>query len=223
MKTCIIIPAYNESKEIARLIRAIRQQNLDVLVMDDGSSDRTSFIAQNSGANVLRNWNNKGKGASLMRGFNYALANEYDAVITMDGDGQHRPQDLPYFIRLAKYSDTGILIGNRMKKAGNMPLIRFLTNRLMSWFISCLAKQKIPDTQCGFRLIKKEVLRKLKLTTSKYETESEVLIKAGRLGFKIKSVPIKTIYFGEKSQINPFLDTLRFIRFIVKEICNMDA
>ncbi len=222
MRTCVIIPTYNESRKIAKLISAIRQYNLDVLVVDDGSTDRTSFIAQNSRAYVLRSRNNKGKGASLIRGFNYALANEYDAVVTMDGDGQHQAQDLAYFIRLAKYSDNGILIGNRMQRIKNMPLVRVLANRIMSWFISCLVRQKIPDTQCGFRLIKKEVLRRLRLTTSKYETESEMLIKAGRLGFKIKSVPIKTIYSGEKSQINPFIDTLRFIRFIVKEIHNRD-
>jgi GT2 family glycosyltransferase len=88
----------------------------------------------------------------------------------------------------------------------------------MSWLISGIARQKIPDTQCGFRLIKKEALEKLQFKTFKYETESEMLIKASRLGFKIESVPIKTIYQREKSRINPFIDTLRFIRFMVKEL-----
>lgn len=87
----------------------------------------------------------------------------------------------------------------------------------MSWLLSRLTKQKIPDTQCGFRLIKSQVLKHIKLMTSQYETESEILIKAARLGYKIESVPIKTIYVGEKSRINPFLDTLRFIRLIIKE------
>jgi hypothetical protein len=91
----------------------------------------------------------------------------------------------------------------------------------MSWLISKVAKQKIPDTQCGFRLIKREVLEKLNLKTVKYETESEIIIQASRLGFKIESVPIKTIYGGEKSQINPFIDTLRFMRFIIKELWTM--
>jgi len=218
MKTCVIIPTYNEAREIGNLVKKIREQNLDVLVVDDGSWDNTSQLANNSGAKVLRNEINQGKGASLIKGFNYALPLDYDAIITMDGDGQHLPEDLPYFIRLAKYSASGIFIGNRMQKTKNMPLVRLLTNRFMSCLISWVAKQKIPDTQCGFRLIKKEVLEKLNLRTRKYETESEVLIRSSRLGFKIESVPIKTMYIGEKSQINPFIDTLRFIRFIIQEL-----
>jgi glycosyltransferase involved in cell wall biosynthesis len=218
MKTCVILPTYDEAKEIGRLVREIKVQNLDVLVIDDGSSDNTSQVAQDSGAITLRNEKNQGKGASLIKGFNYALTYDYDAVITMDGDGQHLPEDIPYFIRLAKYSNSAIFIGNRMQRIRNMPLVRLITNRFMSWILSCLTKQKIPDTQCGFRLIKTEVLKRIELVTSKYETESEILIKGSRLGFKIESVPIKTVYSDEKSQINPLIDTLRFIRLIIREL-----
>ena len=218
MKTCVIIPTYNEAKSITNLISQIRSQNLEVIVVDDGSSDDTAKLARQCGAITIQNQNNEGKGASLIKGFDYALKNDFDAVITMDGDGQHLPEDIPYFIRLAKYSDSGILIGNRMHKTRNMPWVRFVTNRLMSRFISHLAKQIIFDTQCGFWLIKKDVLKKVRLLTSKYETESEILIQAARLGFKIESVPIKTVYSGEKSQINPFIDTMRFLRFVFRLI-----
>ncbi len=218
MKTCVIIPTYNEACAIANIIKRIKQQGLEVVVVDDGSCDNTYRIAEDNGAVVLRNPDNEGKGASLLRGFHYALNKDFDAVITMDGDGQHLPSEIPYFTRLAQYSNSGILIGNRMLKRKDMPLVRVLTNQFMSWFISSLARQKIPDTQCGFRLIKKEVLRKINLRTRKYETESEIIIKAARLGFKVESVPIKTIYNGEKSQINPFIDTFRFIKFIIKEL-----
>ncbi len=105
-----------------------------------------------------------------------------------------------------------------MLKRKDMPLLRVFTNKFMSWFISSLAGQRIPDTQCGFRLIKKDVLNKINLRTRKYETESEIIIKAARLGFKVESVPIKTVYKGEKSQINPIIDTLRFIKFISTEL-----
>lgn len=218
MKTCVIIPTYNESGAIAQLVGEIRKQNLEVLVIDDGSSDNTYTLAQNSGATALRNEINQGKGASLIKGFKYAIANGFDAVITMDGDGQHLPEDIPYFMRLARYSDSGIFIGNRMQKTKNMPIARLATNKFMSWLISCIAKQNIPDTQCGFRLIKKEALEKISLSTCRYETESEILIKASRLGFKIESVPIKTVYNEEKSRINPFVDTLRFIKYLAREI-----
>jgi glycosyltransferase involved in cell wall biosynthesis len=218
MKICVVIPTYNEAKAIANIVRKIRQQELEVAVIDDGSQDNTSRIANDNGAIVLRNENNEGKGASLIRGFHYALGRDFDAVITMDGDGQHLPSEIPYFIRLAEYSNSGILIGNRMFKRKNMPSVRVFTNKFMSRLISFVAGQSIPDTQCGFRLIKKEVLEKINLKTSKYETESEIIIQASRLGFKIESVPIKTIYNGERSQINPVIDTLRFIKFIVREL-----
>jgi glycosyltransferase involved in cell wall biosynthesis len=220
MRTCIIIPTYNEAGAIGDLVEKIRRQDLDVVVVDDGSRDNTSGIAREKGAVVLMNPRNEGKGASLKEGFSFALKEDYDAVITMDGDGQHRPDDIPYFMRLAKYSESAIFIGNRMSKTRNMPLLRLLTNKFMSWLISVIAKQRIPDTQCGLRLIKKDVLKKVRLKTSKYETESEILIRAARAGFRIESVPIKSVYSGEKSKINPFVDTLRFLRFIIGELRN---
>ena len=218
MKTCVIIPTYNEAREIGGLIKEVMRHNLDVVVVDDGSNDNTPQIAGESGAFVLRNAKNQGKGASLIRGFDYALGKGYEAVITMDGDGQHLPEDLPFFIRLAKYSDSGIIIGNRMQKAKNMPLARFLTNKALSCLISGIAKQKIPDTQCGFRLIKRRVLEEVKLSTNNYETESEILLRCSRLGQRIESVPIKTVYRGQKSRINPVMDSFRFLRFILKEL-----
>jgi len=216
MKVCVVIPTFNESKEIARLIREIKEKNPDVLVVDDGSIDSTAELAHASGAIVLRNPVNQGKGACLKEGFRYVIANGFDAALVMDGDGQHLPEDLPGFIKLAVTSEAGIVVGNRMNYTRNMPFIRIITNRFMSWIISILSKQDIPDTQCGFRLIKRSVLEKVKLKTSKFETETEILIKASRLGFKIDSVPIKTVYRGEKSQINPIVDTFRFIKFIIK-------
>jgi glycosyltransferase involved in cell wall biosynthesis len=215
MKICIIIPAHNESREIDRLVREIKKEHPDVLVVDDGSTDNTAEIASDAGALVLKSQVNLGKGFCLRKGFDYALAHNFDAVITMDGDGQHLPQDLKSFLSLAGVSKSGILIGNRMLDTKKMPRIRILTNKFMSWLISRLCRQAISDTQCGFRLIKRPVLEKITLATDKYEIETEILIKASRSGFKIESVPITTVYRGEKSQINPFTDTLRFLKFIV--------
>ncbi len=217
MRACVIIPTFNESKAIAGLIGSIRQLGLELIIIDDGSGDDTAKIAQASGATVLRNEFNLGKGASLIKGYNYAIAQEFDAVISMDGDGQHSCDDIKAFIRKAQDSQSAVIVGNRMGRTKNMPLVRFLTNSFVSKLISIIIKQNVPDTQCGFRLLKKEVLVKLNLSASKYEIDSEVLIKAARLGFKIESIPIQTIYSGQKSQINPFVDTLRFLRFIIRE------
>jgi glycosyltransferase involved in cell wall biosynthesis len=215
MRTCVIIPTYNESKAISGLISQIQKLGLKAIIIDDGSSDDTAKIALQSGAEVLCNKLNSGKGASLIKGYAFAVSQGFDAVISMDGDGQHSTDDIKAFIQKAESSGCGIIIGNRMAMTKGMPVLRVVTNRFMSRIISAVAKQCIPDTQCGFRLIKKDLLQKLDLSTSKYETESEILIKAARLGFKIESIPVKTIYSGQKSQINPFVDTFRFLRFII--------
>ena len=213
----MIIPTFNESRAIADLINRIIKLGLEVIIIDDGSTDDTVKIASSCGAKVLKNAKNMGKGASLIKGYNFALAGGFDAVISMDGDGQHSPLDLPAFIQKAQSSKSGLIVGNRMGKTKGMPALRIMTNNLMSKFISLIIKQHIPDTQCGFRLVKKELLMKLDLSTSKYETESEVLIKAAHLGFKIESIPVETIYSGQKSQINPLVDSLRFLRFMILE------
>lgn len=219
MNICVVIPTYNEAKTIADIIREVSSLGLKVLVVDDGSSDDTFEIASNSGAIVLRNARNEGKGASLVKGFDYIIKNNFDAALTMDGDGQHEPDDIRHFIRLlSEDSKSAILIGNRMHKVKNMPIVRLIMNKFMSWLISFVVKQNIPDTQCGFRLIKKDVLEKITFETNNYDSESELLIKAARLGFKIESVPINTIYKGEKSRINPFVDSLRFIRLMSREV-----
>ncbi|MFZ2357085.1 MAG: glycosyltransferase family 2 protein [Candidatus Omnitrophota bacterium] len=218
MKLCVIIPTFNESKAIGGIISTICKLGLDVLVVDDGSNDNTAEIAGVGGATVIKNKANKGKGAALAEGFHYALDKGMEAVITMDGDGQHSPKDIPVFLSAIPNSNSGIIIGNRMSKKRNMPLLRVLTNKFMSRLISSIVKQEIPDTQCGFRLIKSDVLRILNLRTCKYDTESEILIKAARSGFKIESVPIDSIYRGEKSKINPFIDSIRFFKLIIREL-----
>ncbi|MFA4889996.1 MAG: glycosyltransferase family 2 protein [Candidatus Omnitrophota bacterium] len=218
MKICVIIPTFNEAKEIGKLIVGIKPYALEILVIDDGSTDNTHAIARESGAIVLKNISNAGKGAALIRGFHYMLDNRFDAAITLDGDGQHLPEDIALFLRLAENPEFGMLVGNRIENAKNMPIVRLLTNKFMSWILSKATGQKIPDSQCGFRLIKAKVLEKINLTTSRYDTESEILLQAARLGYKIGAVPIKSIYRGEKSKINPFVDTPRFIRLMLRTI-----
>jgi len=225
MRTCIIIPTYNEEKSIGDLVEEIKDRGFDIVVCDDGSKDGTTKIAFKKGAIVLKNEKNLGKGYSLRRGFDYALEEGYQAVITMDGDGQHSPSYIPEFLEFSKEKDAKIVVGNRMptcrqtgSRYSKMPFIRLFTNKLMSLILSFICKQKIPDSQCGFRLIRREVLKKVNLYTKKFEIESEILIRAARTGFRIESLPIKSIYRGQTSSINPVLDTFRFIRFIIKEV-----
>ena len=217
MNVCVVIPTYNESANIADLIKGINKLGLSLLIVDDGSKDDTVKIARQNNAQVIVNQVNQGKGASLIRGFSYCLEKGFEVVICMDGDGQHLPADIPIFLKEAQVGTAAMFIGNRMNDTKKMPLVRWVTNKFMSWLISIICRQKIYDSQCGFRLIKAELLSKLDLKYSKYEIESEMLVKASRLGFKIKSVPIITVYRGEKSNINPVVDTVRFMRFILRE------
>jgi glycosyltransferase involved in cell wall biosynthesis len=213
---CVLIPSYNEAKTIGSLVMELRAKALTVYVVDDGSTDKTAKIAEAEGAVVVKHKKNKGKGASLREGFKHILKRGFDAVIVMDADGQHKVSDIDIFVERMARTSADIIIGNRMDDVASMPPERIHTNRFMSGLISTMAGQHVPDSQSGFRLIKRRVLEKVDLKSSNYEIESELIIKAARAGFKIESVPIKTIYRGEISRINPVVDTLRFFRFLIK-------
>ncbi len=218
MKICVLIPAYNEQKEIGRLVEQVRAKALDVIVVDDGSVDQTGVLAQNAGAIVLRNPSRQGKGFSLKRGFSYILEQGYDGVIAMDGDGQHAPDDLENFLTKANDKKMCLINGTRMKDTRNMPFVRRVTNRVMSKIISGICRQSIQDTQCGYRYISADVLRKIVLVSNDFEIETEVLMKACRAGCQVISVPVKTIYRQEKSKINPLKDTLRFFSYLWRDM-----
>lgn len=216
MKVGILIPAYNESMQIGQLVRTIKAMGFSTIVVDDGSTDETAEEAKTNGANVIQHKRNMGKGTSLKTGFEYILSKEYDAVLIMDGDAQHSPDDIRKFIDLAGKHRNIMIIGNRMGNAKNMPFTRKLTNVFMSFIVSRICGQKIPDSQCGFRLIKRDLLKNIKIESARFEVESEILIEASRIGAKILSAPIKTLYGKEASQINPFWDTFRFISFLIR-------
>ncbi|MFH1045954.1 MAG: glycosyltransferase family 2 protein [Candidatus Omnitrophota bacterium] len=216
MNICVLIPSFNEAKTIAQLVKRVLAQHLVVVVVDDGSADTTAEVAAAAGAAVLKHPHNKGKGAALKNGFRFALNKKYDAVITMDGDDQHSPDDIAHFIQAALTSDADIIVGNRMTASRKMPKVRWLTNKAMSSLVSLICRRKIPDSQCGFRLFKRAVLAEMNPLSDNYEIETEILIEASRKGFKISSIPIQTIYTSKVGSINPVIDTIRFIRYLLR-------
>jgi glycosyltransferase involved in cell wall biosynthesis len=218
MKIAIIIPAYNEAKTIGSLVKAILELKHDAIVVDDGSIDDTAILAKTQGAQVISTHQKSGKGNALRLGFSKAISQEYDAVITLDGDGQHAPSDIANFLECYQKSHADIINGDRMQNPLGMPLIRRLTNGFMSWLISVACHQRITDTQCGFRLISIQVLKTIEFQCNDFEIETEILIRASKKGFRIASVPIQTIYRDEVSKIKPVKDTLRFIKYISREI-----
>ncbi len=215
MRTLAIIPCFNEENAIAQVVRGCMEHVDAVLVVDDGSRDATSGRAREAGAVVMRMDPNHGKGVALNAGYDYAVRGGFDAVVTLDGDMQHNPAEIPKFIEAAKPDGVAIVLGCRMMDVTTMPRIRRFTNRTTSRLVSRLSGQEVRDSQTGYRLIKRAVLESVRCTTRNYDAESELLIKAGRKGFRVVEVPIATIYHGGKSSINPLWDTLRFIRLIL--------
>lgn len=214
----VLIPAHNEGRTIGWLVTELKDRFETVIVVNDGSSDRTPFIAEKCGAIVLNHSICRGKGEALKTGFRYIIENleGISAVLTMDGDGQHRIEDVVNFENAyMRNKNISIWVGKRKIKGTGMPFIRRLTNISMSLIISLFSLQWIPDTQCGFRLIKRDVIGNVRLLTSHFETESELLIKAGWKRYRIGSVPVSTVYSEEKSKINPTGDTLRFFRMLL--------
>jgi glycosyltransferase involved in cell wall biosynthesis len=220
MDICAIIPAYNTEAFIGPIIQKIREKDITPVVVNDGSHDNTEAVAKKERAVVLNTGVNSGKGAALRLGFQYALEKKFDLIFTIDSDGQHDPAEMEKFIDvLRRREEVSIVIGSRMDSRKTMPIVRWYTNKFMSFILSLLSGAKIEDSQSGFRLLRKAILENITLSTNKYEIESELLLKAARKGFAIESVPIHTIYdVKAQSKINPLIDTLRFIRFIIKNI-----
>lgn len=222
IKPCVIMPAFNEAEHIGGVIETLFVDHSDLIgelvVVDDGSTDGTGDIAAGLGARVLRHRRNLGKGRALRTGFNYALDRGYQAVITMDSDGQHDPADIPRFIDRYRMGDVDIVLGSREHERGRMPLHRRLNNRLVSFVGSWLAGQQIYDFQCGYRMLSCDVIKKIKLSTARYETESELLIGAGRLGYRIASIPIETIYNGARSNVDTLVEMKLFTLLLFRSL-----
>ncbi len=211
-----IIPAYNAGRHLAAVIDRVAQYvpRQRIVVVDDGSKDDTRAVAQQSGVDVVVHPVNQGKGAAIRSGITRAQELGVPLAILLDADGQHSPDEIPAFLARQKETGADVVVGNRLVNPENMPWLRKATNYVTSAVVSLLAGRKVADSQNGYRLIRLDHFKKFPLTTSRYEIESEMIIRAGRAGGKFASVPIKTIYAGEASFINPFVDTLRFLRMV---------
>lgn len=214
---CVVIPAFNSAGTIGPLVRNAKRQGLTVLVVNDGSNDQTAPLASQEGAVVISHLRNEGKGRALRTGFEYALRTQYDGVITMDSDGQHDPAEIPALIEAGERQHAGIVIGNRMTTP-TMPLIRRWVNRLLSWIVSAVARQPMPDSQSGFRLIHKEVLSSVPLRANGFDIETELLLAAAQQRWKTIFVPVRTTYDNHTSHIRPLRDGLRFFRVVCRYI-----
>jgi len=206
-----LIPAYNEAERITAVITGTRAL-LPVLVVDDGSTDDTAAISSALGAEVLRQLPNQGKGAALLAGFRFALEMGYQAVVTLDADGQHDPQEIPLFIH-AFEEGADLVIGMRDFK--KMPFPRNISNTIGTWLFSWALGQYCPDNQSGYRLHSRRMIEtSLQSAETNFEFEVEIITRCVEQGYLLRWVPIKTIYAGEKSHIKPLRHIRHFFRLV---------
>lgn len=219
MNILVLIPAYNAAYTLPGLLeRTVRTVSPSgILVVNDGSSDTTRVIAKDRGIGLIDHFKNRGKGAALQTGFDYALSKDYDAVITMDADLQHQPEDIPRFVQLASLQQYDVIIGSRLHNKEGMPLLRILSNTITTLLVKARTGADISDSQSGFRFIKKKVLKEVRLLSTGFEAETEFLIKAAACGFSFGSLPIDTIYAGEKSHMTHIQTTMNFIKVLFKQ------
>ena len=213
-----LIPAFCEERFIAAVVAGtLAQPGLRrVLVVDDGSPDQTAELARAAGAEVVVHEVNQGKGAALQTGFRWLLENDADTdyALILDADGQHRPEEVPRFLAAAAKTGSKLLVGNRMDDTSAMPTVRRLTNQGMSASISALCGRRVSDTQCGFRMVHRDLFPLLLGRAARFDYETEMLILAAWRGEQIVDVPVSTVYGEEVSSIHPGRDTARFLRLM---------
>jgi glycosyltransferase involved in cell wall biosynthesis len=213
-----VIPAKDAAATIGEVVRGLRAviPAIDVIVVDDGSTDATGAEAGKAGARVVRHETNLGKGAALQSGFDAAVAAGAESVLALDADGQHDPRSAPSL--LAALVNADVVVGSRNGDRTGMPWLRKATNDVTSWWVSRLAGQRIEDSQSGYRAIAVPVLRAVRPESRRFDYESEFLVAAARAGFRIGSAPVPTLYNAPGSHIRPVRDTVRFIRFVLRHL-----
>jgi len=211
MKICALIPAFNEARHIAAVVHGARKHVREVVLVDDGSSDSTADIAAAAGAVCLRSNQNHGKATALRTGISHVCERQFTHVLFLDGDGQHCPEDIPSLIRVALETNADLVIGTRSFDIERMPRIRYYSNTLGSKIASWLVSREIRDSQCGFRLVRLDKLRQVRLRAKKYELEMEVLIKMSLTGCSTAHAPVRAVYEDGKarSKMRPVRDTVR--------------
>lgn len=216
MRTSLIIPIYNESGRLQPLLKKTAHyfSPADTIIVDDGSEDGCTDDLEDEGYATVRHSRNRGKGCALQSGFRRSIDMGYDWTLTMDADGQHDPSCIPAFIAEAEEGRFGIIIGNRRKNLSGMPLDRKFSNLSTSFILSIVTGRKIWDGQCGYRMYRMDFLRSIRLKTSSYEAETELLLKAVDKNLKIGWIDIPTIYSDEKSHIRRGMDTFKFLKLV---------
>ena len=220
MKIAIGLPAFNEEKNIGKIIAQLLDKSYSVIVCNDGSSDSTGIIAEKMGAIIINHKKNLGYGAAIGSIFKKARDEKFDILVTFDSDGQHRISDIEKMIEPIKNKTADIVIGSRFTEDGkaDMPKYRKIGIKVITNLVNSQTGKKITDSQSGFRSYSSEVLSQMNLSEKGMGVSTEILIKANKQKLKIIEIPITILYEGETSTHDPIshgtsvlLSTMKFI------------
>lgn len=210
VRAVAVIPAFDEARTIGAVVAGVLHYAEQVIVVDDGSRDGTGAVARAAGAVVVGHESNRGKGCAVRSGIARALeSSTWTHLLTMDGDMQHLPHEVPVLLGAAEQTGADLVLGERTFGRGEMPAARYHANRIGSRALSGFLGTPVRDTQCGFRLFRLETIRRLRLRATGYEIETEMLVKVRRLGGHIVSAPVSAVYGGAISKLRPVRDTTR--------------
>jgi glycosyltransferase involved in cell wall biosynthesis len=209
VRVAALVPAFNEAGSIAAVVGGVAPHVASVVVVDDGSSDETGALARAAGAEVLSHDRNRGKGHAVRTGLAHVLSRPFTHVLLMDGDLQHRPDDVPKLLAAARDRGLDLVVGARVFDRAQMPASRYYSNVIGSRALSAFVGVRVRDTQSGFRLVACDPLRDLTLTASGYEIETEMLIRLAQKGARIGDVDVTLSYAGARSKLRPVRDTTR--------------
>jgi glycosyltransferase involved in cell wall biosynthesis len=205
-----LIPALNEAATIGQVVSEIRAHVAAVVVVSDGSADATADLARAAGATVLVHDEPRGKGQAVRTGLAHILASaDVDYVLILDGDRQHLPSEAPRLLAAAAGTHADLIVGERQFEREAMPASRYYANVVGSRALSSFMGSRLRDTQCGYRLFAAHILRRMRLRSTGYDIETEMLVKVGRLGGRIVGVPVTAVYNGAPSKLRPIRDTTR--------------
>lgn len=214
-----LIPAYEAERSVGDVVRGARAAGLEVVVVDDGSQDETSARAAAAGATVLRHPANQGKGAALQTGFGWAERAGVAAVVTLDADLQHDPAEIPALLAAHAGAPEALVIG--VRRFEDMPRRSQTGNRISTYWISRFAGRPHADTQSGFRVYPRGLYAGLPFRSTRFDTETELLLHAAKRGIPLVEVPIRTIYHPEghparsRTHFRDFRDTVRIMRLVI--------
>jgi glycosyltransferase involved in cell wall biosynthesis len=212
----IAIPCYQGARRVGEVVRGALASGLPVLVVDDGSTDDSARIAEEAGALTLRHPGNQGKGAALATAFAWATKNGARAVLSMDADGQHDPSEIPSLLAAHRREPRSVVIGTRSFAPADMPRRSRIGNTISTWWISKFAGRPHADTQSGFRVYPRALFAAAPLRSTRFETETELLLHAAKMKLPLVEVPIRTLYGPDHvTHFHGFRDTLRVIRLVI--------